>query len=75
MERNANVTQAPDLSSEILTVDLLSDYLHCHPSTIYRLVKLGAIPHFRLGSDLRFEKGLIRNWIKEGANVKAERRN
>jgi len=64
---------ARDLTSEILTVDLLSEYLHCHPSTIYRLVKLGAIPHFRLGSDLRFEKGLIRTWIREGANKAAGR--
>jgi excisionase family DNA binding protein len=73
MERDANVMPARDLASEILTVDLLSDYLHCHPSTIYRLVKLGAIPHFRLGSDLRFEKGSIRTWIRENVNKAAGR--
>ena len=73
MERSVGSTHERDLSNEILTVDLLSEFLHCHPSTIYRLVKMGTIPHFRLGSDLRFDKGLIRTWIKERTHLKPER--
>jgi excisionase family DNA binding protein len=36
-------------NSEILTTSMVADYLHCHLSTVYRLVKMGAIPHFKLG--------------------------
>ena len=74
MEKIAGSTNEHGLSNEILTVDLLSEFLHCHPSTIYRLVKMGIIPHFRLGSDLRFDKNLIRTWIRERTNSKPERR-
>ena len=74
MEKSASSAQERDLSNEILTVDLLSEFLHCHPSTIYRLVKMGTIPHFRLGSDLIFDKGLIRNWMRERTHSKPERR-
>jgi excisionase family DNA binding protein len=38
----------------ILTVDEVAHYLHCHMSTIYRLLKHGWIPAFRVGSDWRF---------------------
>ncbi|MGO9057610.1 MAG: helix-turn-helix domain-containing protein [Candidatus Binataceae bacterium] len=74
MEKIAGFTNERDLSNEILTVDLLSEFLRCHPSTIYRLVKMGTIPHFRLGSDLRFDKSLIKTWIRERSNSKPERR-
>ncbi len=55
-------------SDEIMTVDRLAAFLPCHASTIYRLVKSGRIPHFRLGSDLRFRKESIRAWIIEGSH-------
>jgi excisionase family DNA binding protein len=59
-ESTRNPDEAPD---EIMTVHALSAFLHCHASTIYRMVKEGRIPHFRLGSDLRFRKESIRAWI------------
>lgn len=74
MEKSAVATNENALANEILTVDLLSEFLHCHPSTIYRLVKMGMIPHFRLGSDLRFDKGLIKTWIRERTHSKPQRR-
>ena len=58
---------ADEGSDEIMTVHRLSAFLHCHSSTIYRLVKEGRIPHFRLGSDLRFRKDSIRAWIIRGS--------
>src|ERR1700730_12025564 len=36
--------------SDILTVDELSEYLHVHRTTIYRLLKHGKLPGFRVGS-------------------------
>ena len=41
-------------SSRVLTVKELSDYLKVHPSTIYRQLKRGRLPAFKVGSDWRF---------------------
>jgi len=40
-------------SSHVLTVKELSDYLKVHPSTIYRQLKRGRLPAFKVGSDVR----------------------
>ena len=46
---------------------MFADYLHCHLSTVYRFVKDGRIPYFKLGGDLRFQKSAIEEWIQNGA--------
>jgi excisionase family DNA binding protein len=51
---------------EILTVPMLARYLRCHPSTIYRLLKGKEIPAFKIGSDWRFQKSVIENWLRKG---------
>jgi hypothetical protein len=35
---------APNRSDEIFNVSTLAHYLHCHPSTVYRLLKSKKIP-------------------------------
>jgi len=49
---------------DILTVKELADYLHCHSSTIYRMLKRHEIPAFRVGSDWRFSRRSIDDWIE-----------
>jgi excisionase family DNA binding protein len=49
---------------EILTLREASEFLNCHPSTIYRLVKSSQIPAFRLGGSWRFVKPELHRWIK-----------
>jgi len=51
---------------DILTVPMLARYLRCHPSTIYRLLKGKEIPAFKIGSDWRFQKSVIENWLRKG---------
>jgi excisionase family DNA binding protein len=66
---NKNRKYRGDGSNEILTTRMVADYLHCHLSTVYRLVKQGKIPHFKLGGDLRFEKAAIDEWIERGGGA------
>lgn len=47
----------------ILTAKEVADYLRCHISTVYRLVKTGKLPGFRLGADWRFREDALQNWL------------
>src|SRR5216684_1985671 len=48
---------------EVLTVKEVCDLLRIHRSTIYRLVRRGKIPSFKIGKDWRFRKDQIMRWI------------
>ena len=50
--------------SPILTVKECADFLNVHPTTIYRLLKAKQIPGFKLGSDWRFSKKELTEWIE-----------
>lgn len=54
-----------DSGDQILTVPMLAEYLLCHPSTIYRLLKNKRIPGFRVGSDWRFRRSAIDQWLNK----------
>jgi len=47
---------------EILTISELSAHLRVHPTTIYRLLREGRIPGFRVGSAWRFNRASIEKW-------------
>jgi excisionase family DNA binding protein len=50
------------IDTRVLTVEDLSDYLRVHRSTIYRLLKKGQLPGFKVGSDWRFNLDAIDQW-------------
>ena len=52
----------PSSDAKVLTVSELSEYLHVHRTTIYRLLKKGQLPGFRIGSDWRFNVEAIDEW-------------
>lgn len=55
-------------STKVLTVNELAEYLRVHRSTIYRLLKKGLLPGFKIGSDWRFNVEVIDQWrMKQGA--------
>jgi excisionase family DNA binding protein len=58
---------------KVLTVGGLASYLHIHRSTIYRLLKRGDLPAFKIGSDWRFNIEAIDQWRlrQETAQVEA----
>jgi excisionase family DNA binding protein len=57
----AKPTPAP--AEEIMNVSALARYLRCQRGIIYRLLKRNEIPAFKLGSDWRFSRSAIDEWI------------
>jgi excisionase family DNA binding protein len=57
-------------SSRVMTVKELSDYLKVHPSTVYRQLKRGGLPAFKVGSDWRFNIESIDRWRLQQDNFK-----
>lgn len=53
------------IDHEILTVEEVSELLKIHESTVYKMIKEGRIPAFRIGSDWRFLKDQIVHWVAE----------
>ncbi len=63
-------TEAKYSLPRVMTVKELSEYLRVHPSTIYKLLRRGELPGFRIGTDWRFNAEVIDRWCLE-RNMKA----
>jgi excisionase family DNA binding protein len=50
---------------EILTPPELSEYLHVHKATIYRALREGTLPGFRVGNEWRFRLDAIEQWQRD----------
>jgi len=51
--------------SPIKTVDQIADQLRVHRITIYRLLKSGKIPGFKIGRVWRFDTEQVRQWLAQ----------
>ena len=49
----------------VMTLEEVAEFLRVHASTIYRLLKKGSIPAFKLGGEWRFNKESIEQWVSE----------
>jgi len=59
--------------AKVITVGELSEYLRVHRSTLYRLLKKGQLPGFKIGSDWRFNVEIIDQWrMRLGAAQREE---
>jgi excisionase family DNA binding protein len=56
---------ATDTSIVVMTTKELADYLRVHPSTVYKLLRRRQVPAFRIGSDWRFNKEKIDQWMAD----------
>jgi excisionase family DNA binding protein len=61
-QQKTGTSNMPTSPTRLVTVKELSKYLRVHPSTIYRLLKRGELPGFKLGSDWRFSLDAIDRW-------------
>jgi excisionase family DNA binding protein len=52
-------------SKEIMTAREVADYLALHPLTVHRYAREGKIPAFKIGTDWRFHKKYIEQWIRD----------
>lgn len=50
---------------QILTVKGVAEYLDVHPMTIYKYVKEGKIPAFKIGTSWRIRRDSMQKWIAE----------
>ena len=50
--------------NEVLTAGEVASYLRVSLSTIYRLLKSGDLPAFKIGSDWRFNRVHIEEWLR-----------
>jgi excisionase family DNA binding protein len=48
-----------------MTVPELAAYLKVHRVTVYRLASRRGLPGFRIGTELRFRRADIDEWIKK----------
>lgn len=64
--RDLQRTQEGDFRvSTILRLKEAAEYLRCHPSTIYRMLKRHELAGFRVGADWRFSQEALDQWVTE----------
>ena len=57
-----HIRDSKDEMDSVLTVQNVAEYLHVHPSTLYRLLKRKQLPAFKIGSEWRFNLESINRW-------------
>jgi len=56
------------VNDDVMTLREVAEYLRIHQTTLYRLIKRGKIPAFRVGSDWRFNREQINRWMAQQQN-------
>ena len=57
------------MAKKILTVSELAEHLNVHRITIYRLLKTGSLPGFKIGRVWRFDLDEITSWMASGKSA------
>jgi excisionase family DNA binding protein len=53
------------MTTTVLTLEEVAQFLRIHPSTVYRLLRKHTIPAFKVGSDWRFTQESVENWVRK----------
>jgi len=61
------------MQENLLTTEQVAEYLKVDKFTIYRLVAQKKIPAFRVGSQWRFKKSVIEDWLTRNSNIREKR--
>ena len=58
---------------KVLTIHEVSEYLRVSRQTIYRMLRRGDIPGFRIGGDWRFNIEDLGHWVEKGSLARKSR--
>ena len=61
------------MPEQLLTLEQVAKYLNVDKFTVYRLLANRDLPAFKVGSQWRFKKKLIENWLKKNSNLQKKR--
>ncbi len=64
--------QSEFAKGQIMTPKEAAKYLGLHLITIYRLIKKGKLPGFKVGGQWRFKKDILDAWIVAKSNTRGE---
>jgi len=53
----------------LLGVQEAAQFLGLKPSSVYKLVMLRKIPHYKLGKLVKFKRGEIETWLNQNCKV------
>ena len=72
--RAASVTDGNGVmaSDEVINVERVAQLLHVGRNTVYELVGRNAIPHRRLGKQIRFSRAAIMRWLASWSSQSAK---
>jgi len=59
------------MQENLLTTEQVAEYLKIDKFTLYRLVTQKKIPAFKVGSQWRFERRLLEDWLRKNSNLSA----
>ena len=69
MEAESNNTERRGKPrTQIMSPKEAAKYLGLHLVTVYRLIKKGELPCFRVGGQWRFKKELLEEWINKNTD-------
>jgi len=54
---------------EVMTISDVAHYLRISEAKVYELARTGAIPALRLGKSWRFQKDLLKQWLRQSAQA------
>lgn len=57
------------MATDVLDLEEVAKWLHVNPWTIYRLVKEGKIPGFKVGNQWRFKRDTLERWMDRQSSL------
>ncbi len=57
-----------DKKSTLMTIEEAAQYLRFHPSTVYRLARLGKLPAVKVGKQWRLDRETLQRWLQANAS-------
>lgn len=54
---------------EVMTIKEVAQYLRISEAKVYELARAGAIPALRIGKSWRFQKDLLKQWVRKSAEA------